>query len=38
VKVEIKSRKVAVKGRKGELAKDFSHIPCELQMMKQNEK
>jgi len=38
VTVQIVSRKVTVKGRKGEVSKDFSHIPCELQMMKQNDK
>lgn len=38
IKVSVKSRKVTVKGRKGEVSKDFSHIPCEIQTMKQNDK
>lgn len=38
IKIQVKSRKVTVKGRKGEVSKDFSHIPCEIQLMKQNDK
>ena len=32
------ARKVSVKGKRGEVKKDFSHIACELKAMKQNEK
>lgn len=30
------ARKVTVKGSRGEVSKDFSHIACELKKMKQN--
>lgn len=35
IECHIKSRVVSVKGPKGEIKKDFSHIACELQTMKQ---
>lgn len=38
IECKIKSRKVAVKGPKGELKKDFSHLPCEIKTMKQDTK
>ena len=34
----IKARKVTVKGERGELTKDFSHLACEIQKMKQESK
>lgn len=34
--VKISARKITVKGRRGEITKDFGHIPCEIQLMKQN--
>merc|ERR1712228_273976 len=38
VKVTCKARKVTVKGPKGEVTKNFSHLAVELQKMKQNNK
>jgi len=38
VTVTIKARKVTVKGERGEVTKDFSHLACELQKMKQDSK
>merc|ERR1719313_1010333 len=38
IECKIKSRKVCVKGPKGELKKDFSHLPCEIKTMKQDTK
>ena len=38
VTVEIKARKVTVKGDKGTITRDFSHLAVELQKMKQNNK
>lgn len=38
IECHIKSRVVTIKGPKGEIKKDFSHIACELQTMKQNTK
>lgn len=35
VTVKISARKVTCKGRRGEVTKDFGHIPCEIQLMKQ---
>lgn len=36
VTVEIKTRRVKVKGPKGEIVKSFKHMPCELKTMKQS--
>merc|ERR1712032_946861 len=38
VKVTCKARKVTVKGPRGEVTKNFSHLAVELQKMKQNNK
>lgn len=38
VTIRIKSRKVTVKGKRGEITKDFSHLSCELEAMKQDNK
>lgn len=32
------ARKVIVKGKRGEVTKDFSHVACELKKMKQDNK
>ena len=34
VSVKIKARKVTVKGPKGEITKDLSHMPIEMKCMK----
>lgn len=34
----VNARKVAVKGKRGEVKKDFSHVSCELKKMKQDTK
>ena len=31
VTIKCKSRKISVCGPRGEVAKDFSHLPCEIQ-------
>ena len=36
VTVEIKTRRVKVKGPKGEIVKSFRHMPCELSIVKQS--
>lgn len=36
VTVKIAARKVTTKGRRGEVTKDFGHVPIEIQLMKQN--
>ena len=36
VTVDVNARKVTVKGKRGSVSKDFSHIACELKKMKQN--
>jgi large subunit ribosomal protein L9e len=38
VTVTIKARRVTVKGKKGEITKNFRHMPIELQIKKQNVK
>jgi ribosomal protein L6P/L9E len=35
VTVEIKTRRVKVKGPRGEITKSFRHMPCELSIVKQ---
>ena len=35
---KVNARKVTIKGKRGEVKKDFSHIACELKAMKQNVK
>jgi len=35
VKLTVKTRKVTVKGPKGEITKDFRHMPVEMQVKKQ---
>jgi large subunit ribosomal protein L9e len=34
VKITIKARKVTVKGPKGEITKDFSHMPIDIRILK----
>lgn len=36
VKCTVKARKVTIKGARGEVTRDFSHIACDLKKMKQN--
>merc|ERR1712156_949085 len=38
VTVTLKARKVTVKGKRGEVTKNFSHVACELKKMKQDTK
>ena len=38
VTIKAKSRKVTIKGPKGELTKDFSHMPIEIKVMKMQTK
>ena len=38
VKCEVNARKVTIKGERGSLTKDFSHVACELKKMKQDSK
>merc|ERR1711907_54484 len=38
VKVTVRARKVTVKGPKGEVTKDFSHLACEIQLVTCNTK
>jgi len=38
VEVTVKARKVPVKGERGTVTKDFSHLAVELQKMKQDNK
>ena len=38
VTVHVKARKVTIKGERGEITKDFSHLAVELQKMKQDNK
>lgn len=38
VKATVNARKVSVKGPRGEVSKDFSHVSCEMKMMKQTVK
>merc|ERR1712127_956938 len=37
VTVTLKARKVTVKGKRGEVTKNFSHLAVELQKLKQND-
>ena len=34
----VNARKVTIKGKRGEVTKDFSHVACELKKMKQDNK
>jgi len=34
VKCTVNARKVSVKGSRGEVSKDFSHVSCEMKKMK----
>ncbi len=36
VTLSVKTRKVTVKGPKGEITKDFGHMPVEMRVMKQS--
>ena len=38
VKISIKARKVTVKGPKGEITKDFSHMPIDIRILKLSSK
>ena len=38
VTCNVNARKVAIKGKRGEVVKDFSHVACELKKMKQDNK
>ena len=38
IECKVKARKIWCKGRKGEIKNDFSHVPCELVTMKQDNK
>merc|ERR1712188_354522 len=38
VTVRVRSRKVTVKGPRGEVTKDFSHLACEIQLINCKEK
>jgi hypothetical protein len=38
VKVAIKARKVTVTGPKGSVTKNFSHMPCDIKVLKQSNK
>ena len=38
ITLRIKSRKVTIKGKRGEITKDFSHLSCELETVKQDNK
>lgn len=38
VTLTVKTRRVQVKGPKGEITKDFRHMPCEMKIMKQSTK
>lgn len=38
ITLRIKSRKVTIKGKRGEITKDFSHLSCELETIKQDNK
>ena len=38
VKCTVNARKVTIKGKRGEVKKDFSHVACELKQMKQSTK
>ena len=38
VTINVKSRKVTIKGPKGELKKDFSHMPIEIKVLKMQTK
>jgi large subunit ribosomal protein L9e len=38
VTVTVRSRKVTVKGPRGEVTKDFSHMACEIQLVNMNTK
>ena len=38
VECKVNARKVTIKGKRGEVTKDFSHIACELKRMKQSTK
>ena len=36
VTADVNARKVVVKGKRGTVSKDFSHVACELKKMKQD--
>ena len=36
VECEVTARKITIKGSRGSVSKDFSHIACELKKMKQD--
>jgi len=38
VEISIKARKVTVKGPRGQVNKDFSHLPCEIEKLEQGAK
>ena len=38
VQCTVNARKVTIKGARGEVSKDFSHVACELKKMKQTTK
>ena len=38
VSVKIKARTVTVKGKRGEITKNYKHLPVEMSVKKQNEK
>ena len=38
VTCKVNARKVTIKGKRGEVTKDFSHVACELKKMKQSTK
>ena len=38
VQCTVNARKVTIKGERGEVSKDFSHVACELKKMKQTTK
>ena len=38
VTVDVKARKITVKGQRGEVSKDFGHLSCEIQKLKQDNK